>query len=44
MSEILKYFSHYWKENEARRLEEAAQIAKEEKGLAERKAKLGLKP
>ncbi len=42
---MAKFFKHcykFWKESEARRLEEAAKIAQMEKELADRKAKLGL--
>jgi hypothetical protein len=42
LAKFLKYCYTYWRDAEAKRLFEAAEIAQQEKALAEKKAKLGL--
>lgn len=41
ISKLYKFYSEYYRKTEARRLQEAADIAKQEQQLAERKAGLG---
>jgi len=42
ISRFLKHTWQYWREHETERLQEAAKLAEEERGLAERKKKLGI--
>jgi hypothetical protein len=43
ISRFLKHCWAYWREHETERLQEAAKIAEDERGIAERKRKLALK-
>jgi len=42
ISRLLKFYAQYWRENEATRFKAAAEIAEEERRLAERKKELKL--
>ena len=42
ISKFFKFAGIYWEENEARRMEEAADLARKEKDIAEQRRRLGL--